>query len=168
MSLLIFNVFNKLRDSFPDVRSMLDFSWLLFTGLERFIDMAQLNTEHVLTLLQTTLLYARIEDEHELQINGNSYKQIEHLRGKIVETKKRIHSLAMNKGQLKIGTNSANNSNNSNSNNTNNTSNSENQMVRISSSTSSSLSRPASSSMQTKVSSNSSNNSARSCKSFYR
>ena len=89
---------------------MLDFSWICFGSLDRFFDMASFNSEYVLNLLQTTLLYSRIEDEHELLINSNLYKQIDHFRGKIIETKKRIHSLAISKNQLKASSNTNSNS----------------------------------------------------------
>lgn len=98
--ILIFNIIYKLRDSFPEYTNLLDFSWLLFASMERFLEMVKLDFDYVGSLLQTSLLYSRMEDEQERVINTDLYKQIDTLRSKIVETKKRIQTLATNKGQL--------------------------------------------------------------------
>lgn len=76
---------------------ILDFSWICFSELDPFICVANLDNEHISNLLQTSLLSARVEDECDPQINGNLYKQIEELRNKMFDSKKRIQSLNTNK-----------------------------------------------------------------------
>lgn len=76
---------------------LLDFSWICFADLEPFICLANLDNDHIFNLLQTCLLSARIEDECDSQINANWYKQIEELRNKIFDSKKRIQNLTQNK-----------------------------------------------------------------------
>lgn len=103
LSLLLFNVFYTLRESFPEYKLLLDFSWILFGALD--FSQIQLNKDYIYSLLQNSLLCVRVDDEKEKQINSELYKQIETLRNKIVDTKKRIQTLTMSKSNPTKSTN---------------------------------------------------------------
>lgn len=76
---------------------MLDFSWsfLFYATMENLADVVRFDSNFISSLLQTSLLYARMEEEQERQTYAAQYKQIETLQAKIVETKKRSQALLM-------------------------------------------------------------------------
>ncbi len=96
-AILIFNVIYKLRDCFPEYTHVLDFSWsfLFYATMENLADVVRFDSNFISSLLQTSLLYARMEEEQERQTYAAQYKQIETLQAKIVETKKRSQALLM-------------------------------------------------------------------------
>lgn len=107
ISLLIFNIFYKVRCSFSEYSLLLEFSWICFTDLEPYISMANLDSEYIYSMLQSSLLSARIEEEQEAQINFNLHRQIDMLNNKIIDSKKRMlgfdvcNSVSSNKNPMK-------------------------------------------------------------------
>lgn len=63
--------------------------------MENLADVVRFDSNFISSLLQTSLLYARMEEEQERQTYAAQYKQIETLQAKIVETKKRSQALLM-------------------------------------------------------------------------
>lgn len=57
--------------------------------------MANLDNEYIYSMLQSSLLNARIEEEQETQLNTQLYRQIETMNQKIVESKKRLLSIEL-------------------------------------------------------------------------
>ncbi|UXI22680.1 serine palmitoyltransferase 2-like [Sarcoptes scabiei] len=93
IALFIFKIFYEFRSSFPEYNLLLEFSWLCFADLERYIGQASLDNEYIYRMLQESLLSAKLVEEKEAQINKDLYQKIEMLNKKILDTQKRILNL---------------------------------------------------------------------------